>query len=147
MNWPGIVPPKTSSTNSKPLPRSSGSTAQIDLAELPRAAGLFLVAVMAFGVGLDRFAIGDLRRLGVDVQAAILQLLQHQPQMQLADAVDDDLVRLAIGVPFEGRDLPRRFWSAASEIFCSSPRALGVIARPYIGVGKVSGLRCTLSSA
>ena len=33
------------------------------------------------------------------------------------------------------------------ESFCSSPRALGVIAKPYIGVGNDSDLRCTLSSA
>ncbi len=33
--------------------------AQVDLAELARAAGLFLVAVVALGLGRDRLAVGD----------------------------------------------------------------------------------------
>ena len=76
--------------------------AEVDLAELARPAGLLLVAVMALGVGGDRFAVGDLGRLGVHVDAAVLQLLQDQAQVQLAQAVDDHLVGLAVLVPFEG---------------------------------------------
>src|SRR5688572_18983178 len=38
--------------------------AQIDFAELARAAGLFLVPVMAFRFGADRFAVRDAGRLG-----------------------------------------------------------------------------------
>ena len=37
--------------------------ADVDFAELARAARLLLVAVAALGVGLDRFAVGNLRLL------------------------------------------------------------------------------------
>ena len=49
-NWPGIVPPLTSSTNSKPRAARQRLDAQEHLAELARAAGLLLVAVVAFGL-------------------------------------------------------------------------------------------------
>ncbi len=49
MNWPGIVPPMTSLTNSKPAAARQRLDAQENLAELARAAGLLLVAMMAFG--------------------------------------------------------------------------------------------------
>lgn len=75
--------------------------AKIDFAELPGPAGLFLVTVMSLGVHLDRLAIGNLGRLCIDVQASVGELFQDQPQVEFAQAVDDDLVRLAIGVPFE----------------------------------------------
>ena len=93
MNWPGIAPPTTSSTNSKPAPRSSGSTAQVDLAELPGAARLLLVAVMALGRPRDRLAIRHARRAGLDRDAvAIGHPLQHHAQVQVAEAVEHGLV-------------------------------------------------------
>ena len=111
MNWPGIVPPKTSLTISNPLPPlpcdaaivSSGSTRRNTSPNCPAPPVCFLWRWWPSAFVLDRLAVGDLRRLGVDVQAAVVQLLQHQPQVQFADAVDDHLVRLAVGVPFEGR--------------------------------------------
>jgi hypothetical protein len=76
-----MVPPLTSSTNSKPPPRFD---AQEHFAELTGAAGLFLVAVMAFGLGADGFAVGDARWAGFDVDAvAVFQALQIDPQMQI----------------------------------------------------------------
>jgi len=53
--------------------------AQEHLAELAGAAGLLLVAMMALGLAADGFAVGDLRRLGVNMQPAEGQLLQHEP--------------------------------------------------------------------
>ena len=53
-------------------------------AELSRPAGLLLVAMMALGLHLDRLAIGDLRRLGIDLHAAVFHFFQHEAQVQLA---------------------------------------------------------------
>ncbi len=51
--------------------------ADVDLGELAASAALLLVAVAACGVCLDRFAVGDLWRLGVDLDlvAALEPLL------------------------------------------------------------------------
>src|SRR5439155_16936884 len=54
--------------------------AQKHFAELPGAAGLFLVAMMSLSLELNRLAVCDLPRLGVDLEAAVLQLFQDQPQ-------------------------------------------------------------------
>jgi hypothetical protein len=70
MYWPGMVPPKTSSTNSKPFAAIERLDAEIDFAELAGAAGLLFVAVMAFGGGADGFLVGDFGGLGVDHEAA-----------------------------------------------------------------------------
>ena len=53
--------------------------ADVDFAELAGAARLLLVAVAAFAVGLDRFAVGDLRlvRFDLDVVAALEPLLDE----------------------------------------------------------------------
>ena len=69
MNCPGIVPPLTSSTNSKPRAALERLDAQEHLAELAGAAGLLLVPVMAFGLAADGFAIGDARRSRGDFDA------------------------------------------------------------------------------
>ena len=57
--------------------------------------------MVALGGGADRFAIGDLRRLGVHVQAAIGEFLQDESKVQFADAVDDHFVGLPVGMPAE----------------------------------------------
>ena len=46
--------------------------AQEHFAELAGAAGLLLVAVVAFGLGADGFAIGDARRVGLHLDAVAL---------------------------------------------------------------------------
>ena len=102
MNWPGMVPPKTSLTNSNPLPRSSGSMRRKTSPNWPAPPVCFLWRWWPSAVGGDRFAVGDLGRLGIDVQAAVVQLFQNQPQVQFAQAVDDHFVRLAVGGPSEG---------------------------------------------
>ena len=72
MNWFGIVPPKTSSTNSKPAAARERLDAQEHLAELPGAAGLLLVAVVALGRPRDRLAVRDLGRARLDLHAVAL---------------------------------------------------------------------------
>ena len=73
----GIAPPKTSSTNSMPFLRSVGSNLDAANAELAVAAGLFLV--LAFGVGFaaDGFAIRNLGRLQREVDVVSLLQLRH----------------------------------------------------------------------
>ncbi len=93
MNWLGMVPPLTSSTNSKPDAARQRLDAQEHLAELAGAAGLLLVAVVALGRHRHGLAVGDARRPRVDLEAVDLaQPLEQHAQVQLAQAVDDGLV-------------------------------------------------------
>ena len=95
MNWPGIVPPFTSSTNSKPVAARQRLDAQEHLAELARAAGLLLVAMMAFGLAGDGFAIGDARRARFHLDAVlVLQALDVDAQVQVGQAADHGFVGL-----------------------------------------------------
>ena len=57
MNCFGIAPPTILSTNSKPAPRSSGSTRRTRDAELAVAAGLLLVLALGLGRAGDRLAV------------------------------------------------------------------------------------------
>ena len=67
------------------------------VAELAVAAGLLLVAAVRLGGGLDRLAVGDARRLEVDVDAeAPLQLRDGHLDVELALAVEQQLLRLRI---------------------------------------------------
>ena len=96
MNWFGIEPPLTESTNSKPLPRGSGSILK-HLAEPPGAAGLLLVPVVAVGARGDGLAEGDRRRPGVEVELVLCgHLLQHCFQVHLAETAHHRLVRLRV---------------------------------------------------
>ena len=115
MNWPGIVPPLTWSTNSKPAAARQRLDAQEHLAELAGAAGLLLVPVVAFGRRGDRLAVGDARRPRVDLEPVDLaQPLEQHAQVQLAEAVDDGLVgagdvldlQARVFVDQLGQDLP-----------------------------------------
>jgi hypothetical protein len=92
MNWFGMQPPTVASTNSKPRP-APRLDAQPDLAELAGAAGLLLVPVMALGLGGDGLAVGDARRVRLDVDVELLGEPAHQHlQVQLAEAAHDGLV-------------------------------------------------------
>ncbi len=74
-------------------PACQGLHTQPDLAELPGTTTLLLVAVVTLGHGRDGLAVGNARRLGVDLDAVGLpQSLQQQAQVQLAQAVDQGLV-------------------------------------------------------
>jgi hypothetical protein len=72
MNTPGMAPPLTTSTNSKPAPALQRLHAQHDLAELAGTAALLLVAAVTFGGRGDGLAVGDLRRAGVEFQLVLL---------------------------------------------------------------------------
>ena len=55
------------------VPSGSGIQADVHFAELAAAAGLFFVAVAAFGFLLDRFAVGDFRLVRIDLHFVALQ--------------------------------------------------------------------------
>ena len=78
--------------------------AQEDFAKLPGAAALFLVPVVALGIRRDGFAVGDARRSGVDLELVYIpQPVQQHAQVQLAQAVDDGLVRAGHVLHFQAR--------------------------------------------
>src|SRR5205814_10074390 len=61
--------------------------AQLHLAELPRAPGLPLVAMMAFGLCGDGLAIRDPRRARIDLELELRgHAFEHRAQMQLSQA-------------------------------------------------------------
>ena len=67
---------------------------EVDLAELAGAAGLLLVPAVALGLLRDRLAVGDLGRLGVDLQLVLRgHLLELHAHVQLAQAAHHRLVR------------------------------------------------------
>ena len=110
MNWLGIVPPFTASTNSKPLPRGSGSTLQEDFTELPGAARLLLVAAVTLGLGGDGLAERDRRRARVELDLVLRShLVEDRLEVHLAQAPHHGLVRLRVVLDAEagvlGRDL------------------------------------------
>ena len=93
----GIAPPKMSSTNSMPVPR--GRRLQIDAAdaELPVAAGLFLVFAFGVGFAANRFAIGNLGRLERQVHViALMQLGDDDFDVLLARAGEQEFLGLRI---------------------------------------------------
>ena len=88
-----MAPPLTWSTNSKPAAARQRLDAQEHFAELPGAAGLLLVPVVAFGRRGDGFAVGDARRPRGHLAAVHLgQAIQQGAQVQLAQAVDHAFV-------------------------------------------------------
>ena len=114
--------------------------AQRHLAELPGAARLLLVPVEALGLAGDRLAIRDARRPRVD-----LELELASPSARAPSAGEGRPARAARSRWSSDRARRRASGSSAiircstSEIRCSSPRFLGVIATPCIGVGNSSG--------
>ena len=73
--------------------------ADVDLAELPRAARLLLVPVAALAVRLDRFAVGNLRLVRLDLDmVAPLEPLLDQRQVQLAHAGEHHFLGLGVVV-------------------------------------------------
>ena len=71
MNWRGMAPPTILSTNSKPAPRSSGSTRRQATPNWPWPPRLLLVLALGLGLAGDRLAVGDPDVLGVDVDAEL----------------------------------------------------------------------------
>ena len=77
--------------------------ADVDFAELAGAARLLLVPVAALGVGLDRFAIGNLRLLDLDLDlVAALEPLAEQQQVQLAHAGEHHFLGLGVVLQVDG---------------------------------------------
>src|SRR6185503_20820564 len=69
----------------EPAPPLQRLDAQIDLAELARAARLFLVTAVTLGGTRDGLAIRNARRMRLHVYAVALRhALQHHAQMELA---------------------------------------------------------------
>jgi hypothetical protein len=88
------------------VPRGSGSTRRIDLAELARAAGLLLVAVVALRLGGDGLAIRDARRPRLDLELELARhALEHRAQMQVPQTAEDHLVDRGIVLDDECRVL------------------------------------------
>src|SRR5690606_14045219 len=82
--------------------------AQEDLAELARAAGLLLVAMVPLGAARHRLAIRDLRRTGLELEPElVLDALENEPQVQLSHAAQHGLVRLRVVLDDEARILRR----------------------------------------
>ena len=117
MNWPGITPPTTSSTNSKPDAALERLDAQVHLAELTGAAGLFLVPAMTVGRTRDRLAVGHARRTGLDRDAiAFGDPLQHHAQVQVAEAVEHGLVLRGVMFDAHARVLGRQAMQAFGQL-------------------------------
>jgi hypothetical protein len=99
-----MTPPFTASTNCEAGAPFHGFDAQEHLAELAGAAGLLLVAVMAFGRQGDGFLVGDRGRMGIHVQAELLaHLFQHAAQMGFAQAANDRLMGVGVMIHMQGR--------------------------------------------
>ena len=95
--------------------------------ELAAAAGLLLVLVVAGPLAVDRLAVRDLRLLGVHLDAeAGLEPLPDDVEVKLADAADDEFVRLRVVRHLHGRVFRRRSCAARPR---SSARRRGSSAR------------------
>ena len=99
------------------------------VAELAVAAGLLLVAAVRLGGRGDRLAVGNPRRLEVDLDAeAAFQLGDGDLDVQLALAGQQQLVRLRIARVADRSGLPPRSRCIAVLILSSSPRLFGSMA-------------------
>ena len=122
----GIAPPTTSSTNSKPCAAIERLDAQIHLAELAGAAGLFLVAVMTFGRARDRLAIGNARRVRLAAHAvALAHAIEQHAQMQIAHAVEHGLVQARVMLDAHARIFGDELVQSVRELlFFAAPLGL-----------------------
>ena len=103
MNWRGIEPPKMSSTNSKSLPRGSGSIRILQSPNWPWPPVCFLWRPCASTARRDGLAVGDARRLEEHLDAeAALELGDRDLDVQLALAGEQQLVGLRIALVADG---------------------------------------------
>ena len=106
MNWLGIVAALDRVDEVEALAALAGPDPQVDLAELPAAAGLLLVPVVGLGLAEDRLQVGDVGHVGVHLQLVpVLEPLLDDVQVQVAHARDHQLVRLGVAADGEGRVL------------------------------------------
>ena len=123
--------------------------AQVDLAELARAAGLLLVPGVAFGRRGDGLAIGDARRRASSTSSLNWLAMRSSTERRCRSPKPHSTVSLSDRC----RGPPTSVGSSAvircstSEIRCSSPRRFGSIATPCIGVGNSSGFMWMWSSS
>src|SRR5690606_12316709 len=97
MNWPGITPPLTSSRNSKPVPRGSGSTRRNTSPNWPAPPVCFLCRWWPSAAVLMVFAVGDARRMGLHFDPeALLQPFQQHPNVQVRKAAQHGLVEFGV---------------------------------------------------
>ena len=93
-----------SSTNSKSVPRGSGSTLILQSPNCPWPPVCFLCRPCASVDGLDRLAVRNARRLQVDVDAEPpLQLRDRHFDVQLALSREQQLLRLRIAAVADRR--------------------------------------------
>ena len=105
-NWRGIEPPKMSSTNSKSLPRGSGSTLILQSPNWPWPPVCFLWRPCASVAALIVSRYGNARRLQVHVDAEPpLQLRDRDLDVQLALAGEQQLLGLRIAAVADRRIL------------------------------------------
>ena len=98
MNSRGTVPPLIASTNSKPLPGSCGSILSHTWPYWPRPPDCLMNLPSTCDRLADRFAIRDLRRADVRLDAELaLHAVDEDLEVQLAHAGDDRLARLLVG--------------------------------------------------
>ena len=106
MNWRGMAPPTIWSTNSKPSPRSSGSTRRTATPNWPWPPVCFLYLPSASALLGDRLPVGDQHLLGLHLDAELaLQPLGGDGQVGLAHAAEQGLVGLVVALDGERRVL------------------------------------------
>ena len=94
---------------------------QEDLAELPGAAGLLLVAVVPLGGGGDRLAVRDARRAGLHLDVvALLHPLEHHSKVQLPETADHRLAGRGAVLDLEARVFGRQLREGVGELLLVS---------------------------
>ena len=136
MKLSGMTPPLTSSTNSKPAAARQRLDAQVHLAELSRAAGLLLVAAVAFGVRVIVSRYGDLRRPRRRPRPCTAAAMRSSfdAHVQFAQAAHHGLVRRRVVLDHQTSDPRLRACAALRRASARRRACFGAIARPCIGV-------------
>ena len=94
------------STNSNPVPRGSGSTCRNTSPNWPAPPVCFLWRLWPSALARDGLAVGDRRRLGVDLELVLRVIFSSMvAQVQLAQAAHDRLVRLRVVLDAQARVL------------------------------------------
>ena len=106
MNWRGMEPPKMSSTNSKSLPRGSGSTLILQSPNWPCPPVCFLWRPCASVAAPDRLAVRNSWRLEVHFHAEpALELGDRHFDVQLSLTGEQQLVGLRVARVADARVL------------------------------------------
>ena len=99
MNCRGIAPPTILSANSKPVPRSSGSTRRNATPNCPWPPVCFLYLPSASAFAGDRLPVRHLDVFGLDLDTQLpVQPLERDAEVRLAHAPQQRLVRLRVAL-------------------------------------------------